>query len=312
MNAEIEIDSQQTALKTNRIVWAVDAFGDSELQECGSRFIEQLDKQGEVNVEPVFVLTPHNKKDQEDLLHDWVDDSIYQADNALKGLLDKFRFEHFTKPKIIVRRSGSNKRDAVTTLLKYCEREHVGMIVVSSHAEEGIGSLFHSSFTETLLNRVKIPVIVLNPEVELAHGFSHIVFPTDFSDENLEGFETVLFLTNLFQAHLTLYDKNEGPFMAAAGTPFFESVFEQFLKERNQAAEKWLNIAKSRGIIPSLEMNNNILCNVGKSILKFAKKTNADLIFMLSKSSPINAFFGSSVSRYVARHASSPVCIQHF
>ncbi len=298
-------------ISRKKIVWAIDAFAEAGRQERGTRFIDRLSGSMDKDVEPVFVLTPHNVRVRHDFFPAWIDAYRASAESILKNLVKKCSITKLLSPRILIH--DGSKRDDVDTLLKYCGEQKVEAIVVSSHFEERFLRIFHRSFAEILLIRSACPVVILNPLADMSRGISHIVFPTDFRKDSFKSFEAVLRLAKAFKARLTIYCKNQIPlYLASQSSPYFHLYFEEEVQQRKELAQEWVDLARDKGVSCKAEINENVFSGqIGECILDYSLSVKADLIFMVSKSSALGAFFGTSISRFVARNALCPVYVVH-
>jgi nucleotide-binding universal stress UspA family protein len=236
------------------IVWAVDAFPDQlELHVKTATALAALFPHSKIF--PVYILSQESFTERG--FSTFLKPALKpMALKAVRGLLSQFNSLNLQKPRVLLEDSASRPACA-RKLLRFAEKIKAGQIALGSHARRGFSRLFVGSFSESLLEHSRLPVLVSGPvSQELSAPPNVIVFPTDFSPANDPAFREVLNLAQSSHAELHLFHKTTYPF-----DPFVQGggqllgggwvLFDPFLgadDELQAQAQKWLNEAAGRGI----------------------------------------------------------------
>ena len=307
------ISSKTQSSKTQSFIWAVDAFGETDIQEKGCKtlqiFAECQDQDTEI--EAAFILTPEHVFLSPAYYPAWFEHYKKEASHSLKNFISNFDLPKNTIVTILENATAST-RDSVEKLLVHAKNKKARLIVVSSHAHSGLSRFFLGSFAETLLLFSKIPVLVINPTTEVPKKFSHILFPTDFTHASEEGFEDTLILAKKFNAKVSVYHKTILPMVFSGEAPDFGFYLDAEEKIKKEAAHSWLEKAKRYGVKCQMEFDATPgIGSADKAVVDFAEKAKVDLICMVTQSSNLSATFLGSTTRYVVRNAHCPVWVEH-
>lgn len=299
------------------VVWAIDPFEASTRpsNEMVARLAKWV-RMADVDVQPVYVLALPNDDTEFDMIEENVNSYADSARRAAKQYLrDLGIHDAVLQPKIVI--SGKSSRlHEVKRLLEYIDAVNAPWVIVSSHGRTGINRLFFGSFAENLVHHSTRPVLFLthlSKEAPEKLGQRTVLFPTDFSEGSVLAFNDFLKSARRLGCELVLYHTVIMPPVASPGWApqalpgsYF---FEQEKWARHEAAEM-LRAARARRIEARLVIRDETYATqVGESILDCARKENAQMIVMSSKSGALESLVVGSTARDVFRANRYPVWV---
>lgn len=158
------------------------------------------------------------------------------------------------------------------------EEFHTDLLVLGTHAREGVGRFAIGSSAEELLRRVNCPVLTVGPNVSVPASdkveFKEILLATNLGRESLAAATYAISLAEEFQARLTLLNVMNDEDFDLPTDP------QVALKNREE---------RLRGIVPA---NADLVCrpdcivefgNAAEQILRVAHERRADLIVLGAK-----------------------------
>lgn len=302
-----------------KILWAVDPFQPiSSTQKNIASTVAAFAKLSGARVRLAYV--SGIRKFSSERTGDWIYQKSYleAAEQNLKKISSLIRNVP-TECVVIPLNKKSTKTNEIDALLDDARQWGADAIAVATHAQNALVRMFIGSFTEGLIRHSRIPLLVIGPQLRPApkSSFKTILCPTDFSKKSRSLFlqtakwakargmriVTIHGLTNVYlpavlsDAHLLggLY-------------PPDTSLHDYLLKKSSKLLNALLATCKNTGTKASGEIysNNGLISDI---IVSAAKKHDADLIVMSTKSSsPARAGMGS-VTKKVIRSTKSPVLI---
>lgn len=139
--------------------------------------------------------------------------------------------------------------------------------------------------------------------------FSHILFPTDGSENSLKALNYVKEMAEKFGAKVTVINTFGLPVMFPA--EIYTDVYGQVLKSLEEQSQAVLENVKKE-IKNSLVETISLQGDPGHFITNTALEKKCDLIVMGSRGlGAVKTFLLGSVSNYVLHHAKCPVLIIH-
>jgi nucleotide-binding universal stress UspA family protein len=217
----------------------------------------------------------------------------------------------------VLRNVGDSGRSAVEALLRHLTKGGFGLVAVATHGRKGLQRLLLGSFTETLLTRCPIPVLVLPAHSSSARARASALLATDLSVPSLRASQAVIEFCK--KGHLKLLAYNVTPELAwTAGSsalvvPEAPWMLDPTFRRREQRTRKQLldricGEAKRRGVSASGEMKiaNK---NAAEAIVDHARTKGVDRIYLNSTRTPGSALLLGSTARQVIRLASCPVWV---
>jgi len=279
----------------DKLIWAVDPYCEANSQAPTIQLLKTLRRKTNCSIEPVYVVSPTAPS----LIREFDDLSFFlsKAEKDLSAMLKRRKVTGLSKFKILVEKS-SFLRKSVRTFLEYAEKQNVDAIVIASRASKGAARFFLGSFTETLVLKSKIPVIVVNPKAPKIMDIKSILFPADFTKASWESFNKVVDLARLFKSKITVYHFYQGD-------PSHISA-----EELREKIDKRITYAKKHGVKCDGVVQAG-LHNVGDCIVKIAKARKKNMIAMAGHSGEFSSTIVGSTARRVIRRAHCPVWLLH-
>jgi nucleotide-binding universal stress UspA family protein len=175
-------------------------------------------------------------------------------------------------------------------VLRYAEKENIGLIVMGTHGATGVKELISGSHTEYVAMRAKAPVLSLKCD-RSDMSISSIVLAGDFSKEDIPHCETVIKLQKAFNAQLHLLRVN---------TP------SKFLPD-NEVKNNMKAFAEKHGLqnyVTSVYSHND----VEEGIMYYAEENNADIVSIGTKGrTGFNKLINGCVSADLINHVFRPI-----
>ena len=164
--------------------------------------------------------------------------------------------------------------DLWVALADIITRHGIDLVVIGTHAREGLKRMLLGSVAETIFRQAVCPVLTVGPHVEAqaaAEKMRHILFATDFSTGSLHALPYALSLAQENQAQLTLLHLVQA--MPEVPPSYEESMFEDSCRRLHDMippdAELWCK--------PKVRVEYGFPV---ESIVKVAEEQGASLIVM--------------------------------
>lgn len=289
-----------------KIIWAVNILDEKRARENVLYTLGSLTRDLDAAIEPVFILSPPYARVSEDIPSEIEEAYEALAEKRLSEIAKSSDLPSIQPGKILVNRAGLLRKD-VESLIDEAEAFGAGMIVVSTHARQGLPRLFLGSFAETLILQSRIPVLAVNPDTKVRERISRLLFPTTFNEVYRESFEHAVKLARTLSAELTLYYKE--PFVEASlMSPEFYGFLAADSAERRDASAEWKDFGLQNGVKVEVVLDNRP-GYAADAVLDYATENNVDLILVASRADRISAAVSGSMARTVMRKATCPVCV---
>lgn len=302
----------------NKIIWALDAYETSENLVNNSlstiQFFSRLNNKN-VEVIPVYILSDGLLKLSVPI-KSLEENFKPNAEKSLKKILSKIKNIKL-KPVQIITKPLSSTTDAAKALELFAKKHKADAIIVGSHARKGIKRMLLGSFTETLLQFAKIPVIVVNPSTKIKKDFNSILFATDFSKKSELLYKGILKLAKSLNVKLILFHAipypadpvlQSGVFLLGGGWLPVNEHLEKLANDRTKIGKAWINSAKKSKVNAKLVIQN-FVSSPATSIIDSVKKHKCGIIAIAAKSTNIEAALLGSVTRQVVRNSETPVWV---
>ncbi len=303
-----------------KVIWAVDGVGSSKKSlAVAMKGIRSFFSRKEAEIIPVYVLSsnPLALGVLDDQLKTSLESYRVAAEKALSKTMKPFQAQ-VGQSRVVIE-DGSFSRHSVDRLVATAQAEGASMILMSTHAAEGLERLFLGSFAETALLRSKIPLFFVNPKNLPAQKVKTILFPSNLSSSNEKHFKRVLGEARRLKAKVVLYQKlvlPVQPLLSAGslllgGVPVVMPLFaEEQATKADRRATAWVELGKADGVKVEWLLDRKP-GTIKEGVLRAARAKKAQLIAMCSSSGVIEATLVGSVARQVVREARCPVWVVH-
>jgi nucleotide-binding universal stress UspA family protein len=304
-----------------RIIWAIDAFEPNlDAHQDTAKYIHQIVDQAGGTVVPVYVLNAAQLNLTEEVSGPWIEHYQPAAEKALTKMISLIGASlPIEKPHILLQRSPSTY-EATDLLASFAQSMNASAIVVNSHGRSGMTRFFLGSFTETLLTKSTIPVLVLGPKLidrSRPRAVSQILFPTEFGSHSQDIFRRVVQLAIELKSQLTLFHAvphpieplfQSGVYLLGGSWIPIQNYFGEEVDRQKRHAEAWTRWAEHQGVKTHFVLNTDG-GGISQLLVDLARTENTSLIAMEEQSGPIAAALLGSVTRQVIRSAPCPVWV---
>lgn len=298
-----------------RILWAVDAFEmDAEIQRHCVETLRELSRKTSAEIEPVYVFTPGELNLSVDFTVSALEQYKISAEKALVEGLEKVDLPGLMAPRVLID-SKHPSSHAEHILAMHAENTGAGFIVAGTHGRSGLKRLFLGSFTDSLVHRSRVPVLVQGRNGPLTSALDHFIFATDLSMRSRALFKYVVAMARDWGARITIFNSAPNPIdpIVQSGLYLFggswvpmRHIFEQEDSRRDRRLAAWSDWAAKQGV-PCRSVVDDQSGQISESILALASSEGAGLIVAAPHSGAITAALTGSITRQVIHHAVCPV-----
>ncbi len=299
--------------KLRKVIWAVDPFARDHRSQLNALRTIQLMLHGQsVSIEPVYLAYSFSfyptSAAQLQMRKESEQEAIRLFGKMIKGI-PSARLLPFR----IVRGGVTSYRDSARRFLSYAQESKASLIVLSTHAREGVSRWFIGSFAESLMVESPIPLVVTNPHWKPSKAIKNILFATDFSRESRVAFESVLEFSKSIGLPVTLYYKFPELFATTMKYPvgphaFYDDTFTREFAVKSRMGEHWIKIAKDRGVKAELFVDKRLDNSTAKSIVKHSTKDHS-LVALASEETFLSRVLLGGTVRKVLRSSRYPIWI---
>lgn len=293
-------------------IWAIDPFSDKRNQLKVAQHLKEWTRQSEMKIEPTSVLNPGQLRIPAD--SDGVKTKFKMAaQKAFEKITRATKIPNLGEPSVVFSESYS-QRKSVETFLDFAKERKANLIAVGTHARTGMQRWLLGSFAETLILQSSVPLLIVNPKTHLPKKIKTVLFPTDLSEASEKGLNKLLPDLKRLKAKVILFHKMDYVLPETYSMIYRSDLYEKYLTEdearRHKALEKWEKKLTNEGIEVEIVIDDKADF-VPKSITKAAKKHKAQLIALVTHTSPASAAILGSISRQVVRSSDCPVWSWH-
>jgi len=310
-------------ISVQKIIWALDAFeADHALLQHAIDTIHGLKQRfPKALVQPVYVFTPGQFSLSSEIATPysgpWLDQFRPAAEKALATLMKSIPRDWQTLPPRVLTQGFSSNFGAVKSLIKFSNQWQADLIVSSSHGRKGLKRLVLGSFSESLVQRSPVPVIVVGPRSRTVRSFERILFPTQFGKLSKDAFRECIGLAKSLQSKVTLFHALPHPFepVFQAGVYLLggnwipaENYYSHDLGHHERHVHHWVRYAQRQGV----ECDQNIQTEarlIATSIVQLAIKYKHSMICMEMQSGPWMSALLGSITKQVLRSSPCPVVV---
>jgi nucleotide-binding universal stress UspA family protein len=309
----------------NKVVWALDPMEQVvRAHEKAIEMVRELVKQG-IQVQPIYLMSPFSQSDFNfpfELSAAWptlIDEFVPGAEKLISEKLRSYLVEGVLPPKIISQ-VATSMTHTVDTLTQASIDLGADVILATTHGRSGFRRFISGSFTETLMARSALPVVVLGPHIKKSVKIEmpkKILFASDLSEESKEVFRRVLSMAKFMGAEVTVFHTlalsfepvfQSGVFLLGGGWVPIQANFGEELQRQERRAHAWARWGNTQGVKVSywISMESR---SVSESLLKATEDSNYSMIAIEAQSGAFSATLLGSITRQVVRHSPCPVWV---
>ncbi|MEN7547451.1 universal stress protein [Rapidithrix thailandica] len=230
-------------------------------------------------VEYIETLTEEREQDHKNRLQKIIDD-----------LEDPFYEDQSGKIQFVIQVLQGLATDMIEEV---SELEDFDMIIMGTSGASGFNEFLWGSITAHVMDRIHIPMMAI-PEKAQFQGFRHLVYATDFQDQDIENIDYLKVFCELFDAELTILHVNKDE------------------KKASLESKKLHQLEENYWFTPVSQLHFKLIKNKSaeKGLLTFLKENNIDLIAVMPQHRGfIEGIFHSSVCKRLTYHSDTPVLV---
>jgi nucleotide-binding universal stress UspA family protein len=177
---------------------------------------------------------------------------------------------------------------------KIAEEVKADLVIMGSHGSSGLKEFLVGSNTEKVVRYSNIPVLVIKKEL-LNADFSNIVYATDFSENSILAFKSMLKTLDFLNAkkHILYVNLPNEKFKT---TQEMDALAANFLQKAEGNLDRLINVS--------------FMCDrtIEKGILNFSNLVGADLITLVTHGRKgLSHIFAGSIAEDVTNHSTLPI-----
>jgi nucleotide-binding universal stress UspA family protein len=298
-----------------KIIWAVDPYAaEAPALKSAAWALRALTKGISAEIEPIYVvgLTPFDvplptttkvvaslrEKGQDEL-------DLVLLRVKLKGM----------RPLRVITSTSLSQREDASALLDYARDAGASLIVLSSHGRKGVPRFFLGSFAETVALKADVPIFVVHPGIRRAPELKQIVFATDFSEESLNAFASVLEFAKGRKSRVIIYHRLGIPSYLTLEPVYlpadlYQQEYDDYRKSIEARGKDLVEQATLAGVKADFDLARRGQGSVAEGIIRLAKRLDA-MIAVASQSGAVTSALLGSTTRQLMRGSEQPVWVIH-
>ncbi|RME14814.1 MAG: hypothetical protein D6797_07980 [Bdellovibrio sp.] len=303
--------------KIKNIIWALDPFSENNGSfERVKETVAVLQKKSRCEVQPVYVLGSDNLEWIGHVMPPQLEKFKEISLTQLKLLVEKTGIP--TKEPVVITNSKSSRRADVAQLMEFVEGQNGDLLVMNTHAREGVSRLFIGSFAESVLTKSTVPLLLVNPHVQPVKDLEVALFSTDFSKfsqkalgyfvSQMQGFLKKLILFNEIPHPIDAFVQ-AGVATAGGGWVSVEQFIQEESEERKKMAEKMV-AAIPNEVETEIEIDDSP-GPIVESVLRVARQKSVHWLALSAESGDFSSFTLGSIARSIIRHSEWPVWVDY-
>jgi nucleotide-binding universal stress UspA family protein len=222
-------------------------------------------------------------------------------------------------PPVILMSEANSRSGDIQTLLNHVENVDADLILINTHAREGVERFFMGSFAETLGLRSTVPVLFVSPNCAPIKSLDKIVYPTNFSSSSFTIYKHFLQQYAGIVKEVVIHNKIMRPINAFAESSLTamggswiapQEYIDKENKRREEIGQEWSQSATELSVKASVNVDSD-LGDVSESIEKATRETGADMVVVGSFASALETAIIGSIARQVVRQGHVPTLVVH-
>lgn len=300
-----------------RIRWAMDPYTEKtdNWRQC-REILHIIEKKSDCEIIPTYSVGHR--------VSQWVGKFTDAGSKGLKAtteslMLDRLaelELPHLCGPEVL-EAEGYSPGAEVASFLNTAEKDGTDLIVVNTYSRNRMEKFFMGSFTETLLLKSKIPVLIVPPHSKSLEKLEKMFYPTDLSEESFEIFKSFLGSPVNFSSSVSLYHRvfeasdilaQSANFGLGGGWMTIEPFIGEEVLAQGKLADQWKAYAVRKGFSCDVKVEHNP-DYLPEVIIQRALEQNSDIIALPTTAGKLDAVLLGSTARQVARRSEIPVMV---
>lgn len=268
---------------------------------------------GNAKLQPTYVLGRDSLNWDGDLSPVWLRNLKTSTFRKMAQMQDR---KLTSEPMVLVNNKTSIKSD-VDVLCKYAEGNGAKFIVLNTHARKGLSRFLLGSFTESVLLRARLPLLLFNPKVEQPKKIARVFVALEMSRKAQAAFKKQLSWLKTLGAEVILYNKmldpiepvvQTGVLMAGGGWVGLDAYRTEDRVRRQKQMDAIAADLKRAGL-KVRTIIDDAFGTTSERVLKKSRDSGAQLIVIGTQVGTAGALIFGSVARAVARDSRLPVFV---
>jgi len=203
----------------------------------------------------------------------------------------------------------------VPALKIYIARHGIGLVVMSSHGLGGIRRAIIGSVTDLLVRTVSIPILIVNPAMEVRIGEDwprHVLLPLDGSARGASAVDALQVIDPESTAHLSLATVFQPSYPPVGPWSFQMAPFLDAANQWQDRLRDQLEETAGKLRTDGYKVSAHVLTGgkIARQILKLGATRRCDLIVVATHGAGgMDRVMFGSVADQVIRHSSLPVLV---
>ena len=300
--------------KSFHIIWAVDPFDTPTiLDRSVLEAVRLVTKSQQATLELVYVLGRIDAEPEFGM--NYLTNLKPAADAAMASLVRMTGLDCITSSTVLVQNTASLHR-SIDQLNHYAKSRQADLIIATTHARHGGARMILGSFSESLIARSSVDVLITKKEISSSPG--KILHPVDFGLGHERIFESALGLAKKMEMGLFLYHvaipQSLFPIMVNFGDGLIPLRSDTFLEDSQEVRESLMKLserAQREGVQSEMRVDFGLRSQVAERIVLTAKSAGVSFIALCAERGPIQAAVMGSVMRRVVRDSHCPCWLIH-
>lgn len=309
--------SQDVISQTNRhVVWAIDPqVRDEKHFYQAKKALQTWDRFQHLQVKPVALVTPLEINWPLEYMTPWQNRLQDISEKNVKPILKSLHLSFLEEPEVVIDPSLTIK-GSVDKFLDIARREKAEMILVTTHRRKGMAKFRIGSFTQKLMERCRIPLLIVRPDSNVPKKFSRILYPTDFSKNSKKSYRQVIDMAKKAKAQVVLYHNfyeavwpiRVAEAKGSAKEKTLRSQVSKLRKQIHNKAKLWVDDAQAQGVHVEFVLGRGHY-TLSRAILLLARLKKADLLALGIDYHPIARGVLGSAAREIVETSKNPVLV---
>lgn len=295
----------------NKVIWSLDPF-EEELSSKGHLLstLAQISKEQNCAIEPVYVLN----------LAAGITQPVqykHAAEKAIHAVIQDLKDIELLPPRVLLAEDASSSEMA-KILASYAEATHARLILVGTHARQGLQRLVLGSFAETLIPLSPVPTLTVGPNCNTTQGtLNQLLFVTNLEDHADEIYPKIRAFAKSLGLQITVFYAvppriepvlQTMTYLVSGGWVLAPEYLLDEESNKRKKAEAWALDAQEKGAVLNIHFEV-APGNIAELVMDYTKAKKIGWIGLASESSALKSATVGSIARQIVRSAPCPVWI---
>ena len=288
----------------------MDIFANQPKAASTAAFLRSFGTDPKNGLVPVYVAGPGETRLS--LAFD-IDDSKRYGEypkRKFADMLQKANLPDLAPSAQLVKVSSPSLGAMADALVAFAKKEKGTVIAISKHSKSAVERFLVGSFTEAMISRSTLPLLILQPQSRIPARVRNILFATDLGEASKPAFQSSIALAKPVGAALTLFHQLEPmyPIGFDLPPPGLGDIEEQRREQVRKALDGMAKLPLKAGLSVKTVVNGQY-GDVADHVIESAKQEKADVVSLVRQSGRMASMILGSVARRVVRQSELPVLL---